>query len=372
MENSRLLLQFFDQLASIESDSPAFTDLMASMYRHFRVSEAESAAGSAWPVRYQAAVPGGDRGSLTLGDLTLKLAMGEAGEALAYEDTLYALIGRVRSHFLVHAGAVARGGQGVILAADAANGKTTLVLELVRRGFAFLSDEMAALNRADGGLHGFPRALRLRPDTLARVGWPVPPHPRIWLGKLLVDIDDLAPGQRAASADLAHVILLSDSANPAPPPPAELLIMLDGADPAFLDQLRRMPEISAVSVARSGAYPLLKIDAPRRMAALFRIEQLCQAEQVPLLDVIKRPETPASFAGPVALQPLSRREAVIELLRRFEGGHHSALLEQDFAGQTTRLFQAAWSLIGQAQCHRLVVGALPEMADLVESLVADR
>jgi hypothetical protein len=88
------------------------------------------------------------------------------------------------------------------------------------------------------------------------------------------------------------------------------------------------------------------------------------------MDVIKRSETPASFAGPAALLPLPRREAVLELLRRFEGGHHSALLEQDFGGQTTRLFQAVWSLIGQAQCHRLVVGALPENADLVEGLLA--
>ena len=93
-------------------------------------------------------------------------------------------------------------------------GKTTLVLELLRRGFSFLSDAMAALSRRDGRLDAFPRALRLRPDTLARVGRPLPPNTRQWLGKLLVDIDDLAPGQLVASADLAHVIFLSDA--PAP------------------------------------------------------------------------------------------------------------------------------------------------------------
>jgi len=106
------------------------------------------------------------------------------------------------------------------------------------------------------------------------------------------------------------------------------------------------------------------------MAALVQIEQLCQAAGIAVLDVIKRAETPASFAGPAALQPMPRSAAVIELLRRFQGGHHSALLEQDFAGQPTRLFQAVSGLIGEAQCHRLIVGALPEMADLVEGLLA--
>src|SRR5258706_9814422 len=186
MDDSRLFLQFFDQLAAVESDSAAFLDLMAAMYGHFRVTAAEAAGRDAWPVRYKTPAAGSDgRPSLSLGDLTLKLAPGQAGEGLAYENTLYSLIGRVRSHVLFHAGAVARGGQGIILTADAANGKTTLVLELLRRGFAFLSDEMAALSRADNRLHPFPRALRLRPDTPARVGWPAPPNPRWWYDKLL-------------------------------------------------------------------------------------------------------------------------------------------------------------------------------------------
>ena len=364
-----MLLQFFDQLASIQSNSTAYLDLMAAMYRHFVVTEAQAVGRNAWPVRYRSPAAGsGDRATLTLGDRTLRLEPGEAAEGLSYEHTLYALMARVRSHFLVHAGAVAWHGQGLILAADAANGKTTLVLELLRRGFSFLSDEMAALSRADGRLHAFPRALRLRPDTLARVGRPTPPNTRHWFGKLLVDIDDLAPGQLAGSADLAHVIFLSDAPDFPAPDVDGLLIQLDQSDGAFMDQLRRLPDVIGVDILSAGDHPLLKIDTQRRMPALTRIEQLCQAAGIQVLDVIKRTETPASFAGPAALQPLPRSAAVVELLRRFQGGHHSALLEQDFGGQPTRLFHAVSQLIGNAQCHRLIVGALPEMADLVESL----
>jgi len=341
------------------------------MYRHFCIPAAQARGRDTWPVSYRLPAPGsGDRATLTLGDRSLQVVPGEAGEGLAYEHTLYTLIGRVRSHFLVHAGAVAWRGQGLILVADAANGKTTLVLELLQRGFSFLSDEMGALSRADGRLHAFPRALRLRPDTLARVGRPMPPNTRHWLGKLLVDIDDLAPGQRIDSAHLAHVIFLSDAADALPPEAGELLIQLERADETLLDELRRLPEVVAVEIVRPGDYPLLKIDTPHRMPALTRVEQLCQVAGIQVIDVIKRAETPASFAGPAALQPLARSTAVLELLRRFQGGHHSALLRQDFGGQPTRLFHAVSQLIGGAPCHRLTVGALPDMADLVQGLLA--
>ena len=90
-------------------------------------------------------------------------------QAILAEHTLYTLIGRVRSHLLVHAGGVARRGQGFILAADAANGKTTLVLELLRRGFSFLSDEMAALSRGEGDLRGEQPAPDVRGKTVILV-----------------------------------------------------------------------------------------------------------------------------------------------------------------------------------------------------------
>ena len=91
-------------------------------------------------------------------------------EGYTYEVVLNAILASVRSHFLVHAGVVARDDRGIVLAADSAHGKTTLVLELVRRGFKFLSDEMAALGRADGRVHPFPRSLRIRPGTLELAG----------------------------------------------------------------------------------------------------------------------------------------------------------------------------------------------------------
>jgi hypothetical protein len=137
-----LSLRFFDQAVALRSDTPAFVDLFGQMYRHFVMPGA--GPESAWPVTLRTS----GTPTLTLGDETRRLGPAGLLEGFVYEITLYAILARVRSHFLAHAGAVARDGRGVVLAGDSGHGKTTLVLELARRGWDFLSDEVAALGRA--------------------------------------------------------------------------------------------------------------------------------------------------------------------------------------------------------------------------------
>jgi hypothetical protein len=62
---------------------------------------------------------------------------------------------------LLHAGAVAWGGRGVIIPGRSWSGKTTLVAELVRAGAAYFSDEYAVLD-PDGLLHPYPKPLAVR------------------------------------------------------------------------------------------------------------------------------------------------------------------------------------------------------------------
>lgn len=88
----------------------------------------------------------------------------------------------------------------------------TLVLELVRRGFKFLSDEMAALGRDDHHVHPFPRSLRIRPGSLELAGFPEAAiGAPMWLGKQILDIEQIHPGAVGASVPLQHIIILQNS-----------------------------------------------------------------------------------------------------------------------------------------------------------------
>ena len=296
-------------------------------------------------------------------------------EGYTYEVVLNAILASVRSHFLIHAGVVARDDHGIVLAADSAHGKTTLVLELVRRGWKFLSDEMAALGRADGRVHPFPRSLRIRPGTLELAGFPgAADGAAQWLGKLLLDIEEIQPESMGRTAAISHVVVLRDPAevqdvNP-DSPERELTVSVDRLDDGLLMAIRQIEGVAEAQPDIGCGYPAIKLrTADRsRMSILSQIEVLCQEQRTLVLDVVKRKESHPTFATPTRLQPIPRSKAVLELLRRFQGGHKSALLQQEFDGSSTHLFMELAGILAQADCYQLFVGPLGEMADLVCSL----
>jgi hypothetical protein len=376
LATQQITLRFFDLEANIESDSGAYIHLFAQMYRRFQANGTSAPvqppaefvvftqSDNAWgqPVMIL------DEEVRLLNDLRLL-------EGYTYDGVLNAIVAGVRSHFLIHAGVVSHNGQGIILAADSSHGKTTLVLELVRRGFKFLSDEMAALGRADRRVHPFPRSLRIRPGTLELVGFPgAAVGAPTWLGKLILDIEEIQPGGMGQAAPISHIVILRDPAEPEPEqstgPERELGVLVDRLDESLLAAVRQIKGVTEVRPDVERGYPTLRFRAVHRMSVLSQVEALCQEQQILVLDVSKRAESQPTFETPARLEAIPKSQAVLELLRRFQGGHKSALLQDEFGGSSTRLFMELAALIGQARCHQLFVGPLYEMADLVCGLAS--
>ncbi|MEW5957639.1 MAG: hypothetical protein AB1801_07945 [Chloroflexota bacterium] len=68
----------------------------------------------------------------------------------------------VKKYFLLHAGAVAREGTGIILPGISGNGKSSLTLALVQHGFTYFSDELAVVDPVTAQLHPFPKPFSLK------------------------------------------------------------------------------------------------------------------------------------------------------------------------------------------------------------------
>lgn len=100
------------------------------------------------------------------------------------------LTGEAREFLFVHAGVVGWRGQALVIPGPSRAGKSTLVLELVRAGAQFFSDEFAVFDR-QGRVHSYPRPLwqrlsktRKQSFTPEELGWrPGPPLP---VGMLLM------------------------------------------------------------------------------------------------------------------------------------------------------------------------------------------
>ncbi len=149
----------------------------------------------------------------------------------------------------------------------------------------------------------------------------------------------------------------------------ELGILVDRIDADFLMAVRRIDSVTEVDTDMDRGYPLLKLRTACRASVLSQIEALCQARQIWMLDIIKRRQSRPQFHMPSRLETISTSKATIELLRRFQGGYSSALLHEELGGRSVHLFRELAALIGQATCHRLSVGPLHEMADLVCGVV---
>lgn len=117
----------------------------------------------------------------------------------------YALAARLYGYVLLHAGAIARGTDGVLVPAMPGSGKSTLTAALARSGYRLLSDEFGVVRAADQHLLALLRPIALKNDSIdiIRNAFPEavfgPVFPKTRKGRLA----HLAP--RAMDTDVRHV-----------------------------------------------------------------------------------------------------------------------------------------------------------------------
>lgn len=213
-----LRLQIFDLALELRSDSEQCVSAVAGLLGRFAIDETTDPTPS-WtrltiltqpdkPYGSPVIIFGGKAYPLPSGDALDRSRLGE----LAYVAVCRAIAARVRTHFLIHAAALSCRDQGIVLAGDPGYGKSTLTLALVSRGCRFLSDEFAALGRADGLLYPFPRNLQLSPGTLERTGYADIAHAAApSLDKLGLDPGWLGSGALGDPVPLRFVVILQDS-----------------------------------------------------------------------------------------------------------------------------------------------------------------
>jgi HprK-related kinase A len=85
----------------------------------------------------------------------------ELATVLAWQINSLAINALNRRHLLIHAGAVALGQSGIVLAGRSGSGKSTLTAALVAEGFSYFSDEVAVIAPDCGSLLPFQKAIKL-------------------------------------------------------------------------------------------------------------------------------------------------------------------------------------------------------------------
>ncbi len=363
------LLALFDVQARIRSDSLDYIRRLQRLYRRLCIPPSELSPrrpvveftlltqpgphpcflfdGRAWPLRHPALV-----------------------EGFTYEQILMTLLRRVQSHLVIHAGAVERNNQALLIVAESGHGKTTLTLELVRRGFRFLSDEFGAIHRQDGRAYPCPRSLRVRPQTLELLGCAHRAQSAdLWMQKYTLDIEDLYPGRLGDPAPVRTLVVLHpESPGSGMERGPFLEIQVDRAPRPFVDALRNVEGILDLTEEPAPIGVVLRLAVVRKAPALRAVEALCAAHRVLLLNTVHKPLSEPSFSDRAHLEPMPHSQALLALLDQFLPGPGSSILQENRQEGPARLFLELGDALQHARCYRLRPGPLEEMADLVCSV----
>lgn len=352
--------RFFDQTVSVR-----WGDARLAAQWQARYARMALPAGSAPPTALYA-IDHADNGlSIDLAGRRWQLPAAHADIELLFDTLLHAILQRVRSHFLLHAGVLARHGAGTAIVAPSGHGKTTLTLALLNAGYDLLSDETAAIGRADGVLAPFARRLAVRAGTVALLGVADRGGPRTDDGRLLLDADDVRAGAVSQPLPLTRLFVMSDPA--APPEGNAYRLLLDRLPDGWLAGAQQLPGIAALAVVGSATAPVaLRAEIADGSRAFVALEAYCVASDVLLLDVQPARWHRPDFRGPVHCTPLPPSEAARKLLGHLQHGHSSALFA-DFNGNMLQLYLALARRLANVRCYALTPGPLP---DLLAALAA--
>jgi len=372
-----LKLHFFDLEVIIRSDSCEFLNLFSAMYRRFRCDELMHLTKSKTEYSLITSTDNiwGKPVLISNGKIW-PLNDPKLLDGFAYESILIDIITNIHSHLLIHSGVVSFDNKGILIVADSGHGKTTLVLELLNRGFKFLSDEMAALGRKDHLVYPFPRSLRIRNETTNLVKFPAFPASRkTWLGKLILDIDEIFPNKIGTEAPLHYIIFLHNNYNDGSyefmksNSKKEISIFVDQINEDILNDISNIKNVENVRTYTSNIFPIIQLQTLSAHLAISQIELLCSEHNILVLDVKKETERTPSFNSPVQLNSINKEPAVFELLKGYQGGYKSKVLQDEFKGSGIHLFMELSSIVKNTSCFRLSSGPLDEMADLVCNLI---
>ena len=273
-----------------------------------------------------------------------------------------------RSVLAVHGASLVVEGRGCILAAPSATGKTTLTVELVRRGARFLSDEIAALSTAEAVQHAFPRAIGLREDSLRVLELdPDVIHAALRVqGEITIVVD---PGQIAGNridvSTAPEVVLFLA-------PPGEASADVDpGLDYLELGfsalpecaqaRLSAIPRVRSVSVLAGRPYPTLRVAYTKGERIIEETERALAGSGAVICGHHRGASLPIDYAAAPTLSPLSAGAGIMRLLPSAMNMHALA----GIVPPEKILFHLS-RLLGHVQFFELTPGRLKDTADLVE------
>lgn len=273
---------------------------------------------------------------------------------------------------LLHAGVVTKNGDAYILYAPSGFGKTTLVLELVSRGYRFFSDEYCPVHLPDFTISAFPRMLGLRSDN--------PFYKKIkgknnsfikYENKYFVDCDDVFPGSTGAESQAKYLIVLSEqlgTENDEKSSNDFIDVVLFKENKQLLDDISEHAEVEVIEKMLRGFYVGYRLTLPKDKTIVKKLQTIWKRYQNDIFCVGITSDRKPEFSDMPLIEPMQKSETIFEVLTHIMNRAPAGKLMQRFQGKTSNLLLEVGNFVKDVKCYKMKPGALHKMADIIDSL----
>ena len=361
--------QFLSAGLTLYSDDPAFIEIFSSIYQNF-IQPAQPKNNILCYILKNGML----KSPVAVVDgIGYQLFAKELFFSHAHMIVLQHVIDAINDHLLIHAGVVAKNGRGFIISGPSAFGKTTLMLELVARGYKFYSDEFCALRLSDFAISAFPRSLGIRKNSPFLKNIEVNKClllKNIGRGeKFLIDCKELFPESIGSSCNARYFILLRGVRNKEHTIQNTIIdLALYRSNQELIVSLCKNAGIELIETCRENNYIIYRFLIALHTGLMNTFRSICDQYRDDIFYQEQVVNEIPDFTALPNIERLSKSQASLEMLKSIRNRSSKSKLLERFNGKNSQLLLTIGDFLRNIDCYEMKTGSLHAMAEMIDAL----
>jgi hypothetical protein len=249
-------------------------------------------------------------------------------------------------------------------------GKTTLVLELVSRGYKFLSDEYCSIRVNDYHVEPFPRTLGIKEsspfyNTLDRKKFFHHTNEK----KISVGCDNIYPDCIGEACKPYYLIVLKSSLNNRPLKDKKIFALsLLHDDRELIDKICTNKSIKLLDKSLDDNFIFYRFSLDPNCNSTKTIQGLCVGHEDNILSQSVLLDDRPDFNANPTIKALSKFDASLEVSKNLLNRSQDGNLFKRFKKQNSLMLYTIVGFINNLDCYEMEPGVLKKTADIIDSL----
>jgi len=282
------------------------------------------------------------------------------------------LLEQLTEFAVLHAAVVTRNNRALVIYGQSGFGKTTLALELVRRGYGFMSDEFCSIRLSDFMIEPFERRVGLKPSSpfFGRID---NAHLRYLASedKYFFDCSDIFACGVARPCKPAAFIEITAAIDADVCPPGGVVIdicMCVGSSDTVLSALESLPGVTLSQPLYKGSFTTYRVTAQDRQFFLNRFNRIWIDNSREIFSIYPYRGEIETYDRTPVLRTVPPFNALTSIFANIVNRAPTGRLLAAHGGKTAPLIMRLGDALKESVCYSLQPGQLAKTADLIDNL----